>query len=468
VTNVSGVTYTWTVPNGWSITGGQNTNTITVTAGSTNGDITVTPSNSCGNGTARTLAVTTLGTIAQPSIISGNVQPCQGTAGLTYSVTNVSGVTYTWTVPTGWSITGGQNSNTITVTAGTSNGDITVTPSNTCGNGTVRTLSLSTITVPVQPSTITGNIQPCQGTTSLTYSVTNISGVTYTWMVPSGWSITGGQGTNSITVTAGTSNGDITVTPSNTCGNGTARTLAVTTITVPAQPSSITGNVQPCQGTTSLTYSVTNIAGVTYAWTVPSGWSITGGQNTNSITVTAGTSSGDITVTPSNSCGNGTARTLYVTTIAIPETPVITYNDNYLSSDAPIGNQWYLNNEPILNAINQTHIPVQNGSYFSIVTINDCISDTSNFIIVSNVAIQDFELQSLIHLYPNPTLDEVNFVTTFEGIITYRILNNQGQLILKGEFEKEKSINFDQMARGFYMIQFEINGKTVNKKLIKQ
>ena len=80
---------------------------------------------------------------------------------------------------------------------------------------------------PSQPSTITGAADPVPGD-SETYSVTNVSGVTYTWSFPSGWVITSGQGTNSVAVTVGSTNGTISVTPSNGCGSGTARTLSTT------------------------------------------------------------------------------------------------------------------------------------------------------------------------------------------------------------------------------------------------
>ncbi len=177
-------------------------------------------------------------------------------------------------------------------------------------NGIIDIGAYEACNAPAQPSTITGATTPCQGS-SQTYSVTNVSGVTYTWTVPTGWSITNGQGSNSITVTVGSSSGNISVTPSNSCGNGTARTLAVTVNTVPAQPSTITGNTTPCQNSTQV-YSVTNVAGITYTWTVPSGSTITSGQGSNSITVTIGATSGNISVTPSNSCGNGSSSTLAV------------------------------------------------------------------------------------------------------------------------------------------------------------
>ena len=65
----------------------------------------------------------------------------------------------------------------------------------------------------------------------------------------------------------------------NSCGNGTDQTLAVTTTTVPTQPSTITGATSPCVGS-SQTYSVTDVPGVTYNWAFPAGWTQTGGGTT--------------------------------------------------------------------------------------------------------------------------------------------------------------------------------------------
>jgi len=250
----------------------------------------------------------------QPSTIIGEISPCQGTTGLIYAVTNDSNTTYLWTVPVGWSIIEGQNTNSITVIAGTASGIISVTPSNDCGIGTPQTLDIYVKTLPSQPSVINGNQDPCQGETQLSYSVISIPGVSYFWAVPEDWTIISGQGTNIISVDVGTNGGIISVTPENECGIGSARTLTVSTHVLPGQPSEIIGNEWPCDGTIGLTYSVFNEFDVTYIWTVPTGWTITSGQNTNSITVTVGNSSGNITVTPMNQCGNGTESILAVNT----------------------------------------------------------------------------------------------------------------------------------------------------------
>jgi len=345
VTDVAGVTYTWSYSGtGATIASGQGTNSISVNyaAGATSGTWTVTPSNSCGNGTTRTLAVTMASVPAQPSVVTGNTSPCQGTS-QTYSVTNVAGVTYTWSFPAGWTQTGGGTSNSVVVTVGANSGNITVTPSNVCGNGVARALAVTPTTVPSQPSVISGSSTPCQSS-SQTYSVTNVAGVTYTWSFPAGWIQTGGGTSNSVVVTVGANSGNITVTPSNTCGNGTAIILPVIISTLPAQPTNIIGNNNPCLGS-SQNYSVTNIAGESYAWTFPAGWVITAGQSTNSVTVTVGATAGTISVTPSNVCGIGTPKTLAVTiatlpaqtSIISPSTPNICQNSvqNYLVNPPP-------------------------------------------------------------------------------------------------------------------------------------
>lgn len=302
---VAGATsYTWTLPAGW--TGTSTTTSINTTAGSTGGDVTVAANNACGSSPVRSLGVTVNIIPAQPGTITGNATVCSGTS-QTYSVGAVTGATsYTWTLPPGW--TGTSTTNSITTTAGTNSGNVSVTANNVCGSSPVRSLAVTVNSTPVQPGTISGNTSVCQGTAQ-TYSITAVPGATfYTWSLPSGW--TGSSTTNSITTTVGSGSGDISVTASNTCGTSSPRTLAVTSSTVPAQPSTITGSTTVCSGTAQ-SYSVTNVTGVTYTWDAPNG-TITGSGNAVTITWnTAGVRT--LTVTPSNSCGNGTPRTLSVT-----------------------------------------------------------------------------------------------------------------------------------------------------------
>ncbi len=171
--------------------------------------------------------------------------------------------------------------------------------------------NLDDFLLPSQPSIITGTASPCIGS-SQTYYVTNVSGVTYSWQFPTGWIITSGGTTNSITVTVGNNTGFVIVTPSNAFGSGPSQVLPVNPIiSPPSQPSTIAGSATPLQNSSQI-YSVTNVAGTTYTWTFPSDWIQTAGGTTNSVTVTVGIVAGNVTCTPSNDCGNGTASTLAV------------------------------------------------------------------------------------------------------------------------------------------------------------
>jgi hypothetical protein len=311
---VSGATsYTWTLPSGWS--GTSTSTSITATPGADGGIISVTASNSCGTSTARTLSVSATALPSQPGTISGATSVCLGSS-QTYSISAVSGATsYTWTLPAGWS--GSSTSLSITATAGADGGTISVTANNSCGSGTARTLSVSVITTPAQPGTISGATSVCQGS-SQTYSISAVSGATsYAWLLPSGWS--GTSTSTSITATPGATGGTIYVAATNACGTSTARTLSVSVTAFPSQPGTISGATSVCQGS-SQTYSISAVSGATsYTWTLPSGWS--GSSTSTSITATPGADGGTISVTANNSCGSGTARTLGVTVTALPSQP---------------------------------------------------------------------------------------------------------------------------------------------------
>lgn len=326
VSNISGVTYTWGFPPGWIQTAGGTTNSVTITAGTGSGNITVTPSLSCGTGTAQTLAIITTTLPVQPSVIAGNITPCQGSLQI-YNVTNVSGVTYTWAFPPGWTQTPLSTTNSVTATAGASAtaGNITVIPSNACGIGPARTQAITPINVPVQPGLITGSAAPCHGTSHV-YSVPNVSGVIYTWVFPSGWLQTAGGTSNSVTVTAVTTAGNITVTPSNSCGNGIPRTLAVApALSPPALPVSISGPSPVCLGQSGVAYSTPVVNGVNYTWTIPAGWAfVTAGQGTASVQVAFGTNpiNVNICVKAHNICGSSAQKCKTVTYQPAPAAPI--------------------------------------------------------------------------------------------------------------------------------------------------
>ncbi len=199
---------------------------------------------------------------------------------------------------------------------------VTTTYTVTISDGTCTATDQVTVSVvstaPTQPGSITGSNTPCQGSNQ-TYSISAVAGAdAYNWAVPSGWTITSGQGTTSINVTTDGTAGNVCVNAENICGSGSSNCLFVTPTTVPPQPGVISGNVSACESSMEV-YSASAVSGATsYTWTVPSGWTINSGQGTISITVTTSASGGDICVTADNVCGNSSTRCLNVTTTTSP------------------------------------------------------------------------------------------------------------------------------------------------------
>ncbi|WP_207433516.1 ice-binding family protein [Sabulibacter ruber] len=308
-------TYTWSVPAGWSIVSGQGTRTISVKPGNTGGYVKVVAANYCGTRADSTNISISQPLSATPTAIKGVTAPCVSDAALTYSVEAVSGATqYTWSVPAGWVIVGGQGTNSIQVKAGPAAGAITVAAANACGASAAVRLEVAPVSAPILPAGIIGEAMPCGGGTEQTYTIKNpVAGVSYTWTLPTGWTIVSGQNTSTLIVKVGNAAGNLTVKASNACGSSAAQVLVVA-------PTTITPATDPIQGSTALcattvqTYSVAALAGVTsYQWQVPTGWTIVSGQGSREIQVRVGSGSGEIAVTTQYTCGTGTRRTLSVT-----------------------------------------------------------------------------------------------------------------------------------------------------------
>jgi len=325
VSSVSGASnYSWSVPSGWSILSGQGSNTISVNAGSSSGDICVSAANSCNSSSATCIAVKFMSQLSKPDTIIGSKTICQSQSGLTYTASSVSGATsYTWSVPSGWIITSGQGTSSITVNSGASAGNICVTANNSCSSSSPECIYINFIPIITKPDTIFGNVLVCPSQGALSYSISNVYGASsYTWTVPAGWNISSGQGTSQIVVDAGTLGGSICVKANNSCGSSSFKCLEVGLIQIPSKPSKITGPLSACQGQSGLIYSIPVVSGATtYNWTVPIGWSIISGQGTNFITVTTGNLTGDICVQALNKCAASAGECLTVTIISSPSKP---------------------------------------------------------------------------------------------------------------------------------------------------
>lgn len=234
---------------------------------------------------------------------------------------------------------------------------------------------------------------------------------------------------------------------------------------IPGCSSPMTGLTTVCEGTNSISYSVPPIPNATsYSWTLPSG--ATGISNTNSITVDFGMGavSGDIIVRGVNDYGPGGSSTLWVTVNPIPPTPVISLNGNVLTSSALAGNQWYNSSGIINGATNTTYTISSSDSYYSIVTLQGCNSDTSNLLNAEISGLSIPEIINNISIYPNP----FSFSTTLQSDnlfqnVNLTVYNTYGQIVKQINNLSGKTIVFqrDNLTRGLYLLQLTQDNKVI-------
>ncbi len=250
VTNAA--SYIWTVPAGATIAshpGGAGVNDTIITVSYDNSFVSGTnisvQADGCIPSAARNLTILRVLPVA-PVILTGATNACP----FMVSVANPSGIpvlyttrrvatanSYTWTVPSGSSITAhpagiGVNDTTIEVTysAGFTSGSVTVSATNTCGTGPARSLVITRLTPGAPGSMSAVQSSPCPGriyTYSLPAMPTNATSIL--WTVPPAGSLLTGQGSTSITVSYPSTvvTGNVTATPYNNCANSATRTLAV-------------------------------------------------------------------------------------------------------------------------------------------------------------------------------------------------------------------------------------------------
>ena len=269
------------------------------------------------------------GILQLPYSITGLNSVTISQQGLTYSVPNTTGSTYTWAVPTGATIVSGQGTNSVTVNWGTTSGTISVTEVLTggCEQGPASLFvtaaaaqqstldaGLNNITAPAD-SVCAAQFTPSltltnYGSTTLTsatiyYAVDNNTAQTYNW---SG-SLTTTQSTTVTLPTLSVSTGSHTIkifssSPNgSTDGNHTNDTVTKSFTAGITPVVNLGNNITQCGGTANIN---AQNAGSTFAWS--------NGATSQTVTVTQ---SNTYTVTVSNNACSATGS-VSVTINAVP------------------------------------------------------------------------------------------------------------------------------------------------------
>lgn len=226
-------------------------------------------------------------------VISGKDTVCVDELNLSYSTTNTASSSYYWETINATIAT--QNRNSIQLAA-YSMPDFTVRVAETNAFGcTSDTADYEVFVIEPTPD-ITGPTTVCPNSLGVAYKAEGLASSTYTWSIVGGSQVTGGN-SSSITVNWEDEGlGSVTVIENNRFGCiGNPVTLNVDKTYILELPI-IDGLDEVCEFDLNLPYTVTDISGSSFDWTITGGVQ-TAGTNTASILATWGTAgAGNVSV----------------------------------------------------------------------------------------------------------------------------------------------------------------------------
>jgi len=313
--SVSGATYSWTGPNGFTSTQQNPTRANATTADGGTYSVTVTV-NGC-TSAAGTTNVVVNPTPATPTASNGGPY-CPG-ATIALSTPLVAGASYSWTGPNGF--TSSQQNPTI--------------PSATTANGGTYSVIITVNGCPSAPGTTNVVVNPtpatpaasnggpyCDGAT-IALSTPSVAGASYSWTGPNGFTSAQQNPTipNATTAAAGTYSVTVVV---NGCPSA-AGTTNVVVNPIPATPTASNGGPY-CEGAT-IALSTPSVAGASYSWTGPNGFTSTQQNPTIPSATVANGGSYSVTVTV-NGCTSAAGSTNVVVN-PTPATPTASNGGPY-------------------------------------------------------------------------------------------------------------------------------------------
>lgn len=309
---VGGATYSWTGPNGF-LSAIQNpiiSGAVAANAGTYSVSITVAGCSSAQGQSA--VVVNPVPTVPT----ANNSGPVCETGTVNLFTSTVVGATYAWTGPSGFS-SSLQNPTLTNVTM--ANGgvyQVTVTV-----NGCTSNPGSTSVTINTTPAAlgVTTNSPVCSGS-PLNLSATTIAGGTYSWSGPNGFTSLVQNPSIAVTSASNSGNYDVTVTVA-----GCVSPVGTATVNIlPLPATGIAGSNSPICENGTLNLMATAVAGASYTWTGPNGFSSTLQNPVISSSQLSNGGSYSVSITVGGCQGSPGSTNVVIN--PIPATPVITSN----------------------------------------------------------------------------------------------------------------------------------------------
>ncbi|MFN5182940.1 MAG: gliding motility-associated C-terminal domain-containing protein, partial [Bacteroidota bacterium] len=318
---VSGVTYLWNGPNGFT---SLSQNTIV----STIGDYTVTVTNSnTGCSSQDTVSVLSGAGIPNISVSNSPTINCVNTTVTISGTSTTNGVIFSWAGPNGFS---SFNSSPSVSDSGTF--VLTVTdPSNGCSS-TATVVVIENTTTPNASSSASSNTITCTINSSTLTGASTTNGALLVWSYGT-TPLTG----NPVTVIEGGSYLLTATDPSNGCQSTSSIIISVDTANPIITLNSLVDTINCINPLTSISAN-SSTSGLTYNWSGPNGFS---SSQQNSGTITDPGSYSIVAVNPANGCSVTASQNIYLGT-----NPSVSFSANPTSGVAPLPVNFTNNSDP--------------------------------------------------------------------------------------------------------------------------
>jgi hypothetical protein len=387
-TTIASATYSWSGPNGFSSSLQNPTRSSLTTADAGNYSVVATVNGCSSVAGVTAVAITTL----TPTPVAGSNGPLCPGQNLQLTASTIPGATYSWTGPN--SFTSTQQNPTINGVSGSNGGIYTVTASTSgCGTSSGGNVNVTINSLPAAPTA--GNNGPICNGDSLQLSASSITGATYYWSGPGGFSSSQQNPVipNMSSSKSGIYNVYVTVTG---CGTSSTSTTNVINHAIPPTPTATT-NAPVCSGDT-LTLVATAFAvgpNAVYSWTGPNSFNSTLKDpvlfNANSANV------GTYSLTVSDSGCTSNTATVLVNVRNVPATPVPSSNApicegaNLLLSSTAVSGATYMWKGPggftssAQNPlISNSSSALNSGTYTVSAIVNGCVSVPATLTVLVN------------------------------------------------------------------------------------
>lgn len=384
---------------------------------------------------------------------TGNIIDCSGSAVTISGNSNTFGVSYSWTGPGGFT-SNLQNPSVTELGSYT----LTVSTVNMCTSTATATVVAD---VDVPDVIATGGTIDCLNSTVQLMGTSSVSGVTYAWTGPNGF-------TSVLQDPEVIIDGIYTleVTAPNGCSASQSASVQLDT-ELPTNILSIGDADCNMQSITIRSESDMDDE-LSYRWTGPNGYVST---DMNAEVVTSGNYS--LSITASNGCiseANIDVIIDFEYTSTIITTPASGSDGGTAEliiegGTEPFSISWDNGTTGFTSdnlSVGEHTVTIQDGY--------GCIT-TEVFEISTSVNVYDLDLASKIKIYPNPTREVLNILiddNRADDIYEVLLYDIRGSIIYRSKFEKGSSVDISHIPTGLYILHLNFGNSYYRQKIIKE